>query len=165
MARAHAAALQLPDLKERAAVLADLATDDRPHLAQSVHFPELKLAPSSMPLPAEVKRSGVGARGGCLRFPFPSSPFSFFPFSACLLGIARARACAVYVLYAAQVTTFEAAREVFKLGLGRHADAKRFYVLDGYVTDHVALCRDVRRDRRHIDRGRKRQGRYGFPFY
>jgi hypothetical protein len=41
------------------------------------------------------------------------------------------------------VKTFEAAREVFKLAMARHAAAKQFYVLDGYVTDYVSLCRNV----------------------
>jgi len=42
-----------------------------------------------------------------------------------------------------QVKTFEAARSVFKAAMSRHAKAKAFFVLDGFVTDHVALCRDV----------------------
>ena len=43
----------------------------------------------------------------------------------------------------AEVVDFESARAVFKLATARHAKAKKFYVLDGFVTDHVALCRDV----------------------
>mmetsp|Transcript_50467 Transcript_50467/g.64671 ORF Transcript_50467/g.64671 Transcript_50467/m.64671 type:complete len:563 (+) Transcript_50467:706-2394(+) len=43
----------------------------------------------------------------------------------------------------AQVLSFDEARAVFKAGLARTLNAQKFYVLDGYVTDHIALCRDV----------------------
>ena len=39
--------------------------------------------------------------------------------------------------------SFESAREVFKLGMARHTKAKELYELDGYVTDYVALCKNV----------------------
>jgi KIF-binding protein len=42
-----------------------------------------------------------------------------------------------------KVTGFDEARVLFKSALSRHVKAQQFYVLDGYVTDHVALCRDV----------------------
>jgi len=42
-----------------------------------------------------------------------------------------------------KVTSFEAARDVFKLCGARLAKAKAYYQLDGFVTDHVALCKDA----------------------
>jgi hypothetical protein len=46
-------------------------------------------------------------------------------------------------LLPSQVVSFDEARVVFKAAMSRHHKAQQFYVLDGYVTDNIALCRDI----------------------
>jgi len=41
------------------------------------------------------------------------------------------------------VTTFEDAKDLFKSGHARHLAAMKYYLMDGFVTDHVTLLRNV----------------------
>lgn len=45
-------------------------------------------------------------------------------------------------VFSSEITTFEAARLVFLRAAARIESAKKYYVLDGYVTDHVGLLQE-----------------------
>ncbi len=46
--------------------------------------------------------------------------------------------------------SFESARDVFKVGLGHYEAAKKVFVLDGFVSDHVAIVQEVSQLYKHL---------------